>query len=75
MADVTITLKFVSEPYIPYGKSMVAILKSFNVMYSEEKNHNTTQTQRAVYTSFTKMHELHTASILNVNKTHCVNEY
>ena len=73
MADVTIILKFVSEPYIPYGKSMVAILKSFNVMYSEEKNHNTTQ--RAVYTSFTKMHELHTVSTLNVNKTHCVNEY
>mgnify|MGYP001801392392 FL=1 len=34
MADVTIILKFVSEPYIPYGKSMGAILKSFNVMYS-----------------------------------------
>ena len=34
------------------GKSVVAFLKSFNVMYSEDENHYTTQ--RAVYTSFTK---------------------
>ena len=34
------------------GKSVVAFLKSFNVMYSEDKDHNTAQ--RAVYTSFTE---------------------
>ena len=73
MAEVTIILKFVSEPYIPNGKSVVAFLNSFKVMYSEDKNHYTTQ--RAVYTSFTKYARAATVSTLKVNKIHCVNKH
>ena len=52
MAEVNVIWKLVSEPYVPNGKSVVAFLKSFHVVYSEDKDHCTAQ--RAVYTSFTK---------------------